>query len=107
MSLVCARQQENYTMKLVVVQLSDIHFKAQSDRVLGRADQIVNAARSIDPACEAYLLAYSGDIAYSGKPDEYSVASKFLNEIHDGLVSQTVAQRVWEASLPGNHDCLL
>lgn len=46
----------------------------------------------------------SGDIAYSGKPEEYAQAGVFFDKLIEELTSENAAL-VRVAFVPGNHDC--
>ncbi len=52
--------------KIAIVQLSDIHFKANSNVVTSRTEKIVAALRPTLEAVDAVIFAISGDIANSG-----------------------------------------
>ena len=58
-------------MKLVIVQLSDIHIKTADDLILQKAHKIVSAIKSVEPTATAFLLAVTGDIAYSGIKEQH------------------------------------
>ena len=73
-----------------------MHLSSESDEALTRADAINAAVQSkIRHEC-SLLVAYTGDITFSGKTREYETATRFLDQVQDRLGSVV---------LPGNHDC--
>ena len=89
-------------MKLVIVQLSDIHIKTADDLILQKAHKIVSAIKSVEPTATAFLLAVTGDIAYSGIKEQYKLALPFLSSIRDSLITPDAP--VLQFCIPGNHD---
>src|ERR1700730_6936277 len=89
-------------MKLVVVQLSDIHIKTSSDVILRRTKEIAIAIKNVAPTADAYLLAITGDVAYSGTKDQYAFAAQFVIALMDEL--KAIGKPVFEFVIPGNHD---
>ena len=94
-------------MKLIIAQLSDIHIYGPDDIIHLRSDQIAKAILATNPSAEGCLLAYSGDIAYSGLQEQYEIASKLLDSIKSDLSRRRPGIQVEEAFVPGNHDCVL
>lgn len=91
-------------MKILLIHLSDIHFKSHSDPILTCARSIASTANSRIHNTSAVFIVISGDIAYSGKRSEYEVASAFLEEIKSALSEETDVPIHFILS-PGNHDC--
>lgn len=90
---------------LVFLHLSDIHFSRHSSTTYDpdldlRRELVADAARMKEKtkACSGILI--SGDIAFSGKPEEYSKARDWLREICHVL--DCPEEAVWV--IPGNHD---
>jgi predicted MPP superfamily phosphohydrolase len=93
-------------MRLLVLQLSDIHIANESDAVLPRARKIVEAIRNVDYELDLCVVAITGDIAFSGSEDEYVLALEFLGALTSQLrtdLNQTPPVKV--VMVPGNHDC--
>lgn len=91
--------------KLMAIQLSDIHIKSARDKnsVLTKIDKLADALRAyaeIKQAKEA-LLIISGDIAFSGKSEEYEIFAQFL----ESLRSKLTDLKLYPVLVPGNHDC--
>src|ERR1039458_5391037 len=88
------------------VQLSDIHFGQERDGTLVKHEDVrmhllTDAASFADARGPANLVIVVGDIAYSGKTDEYKIAEEWLDRL-------TVAVKCDETDVcvvPGNHDC--
>jgi predicted MPP superfamily phosphohydrolase len=89
-------------LKLAIVQLSDIHIKTPEDLVLQRASKIVSAVKNVAPVATAYLLAVTGDIAYSGTKEQYQLAASLCLSLVGGLKSRDTS--VLQFFIPGNHD---
>jgi hypothetical protein len=94
-------------MRLLVVQLSDIHFRAVSNPVSERTDHIIGAICSIMPMPEACLVLVTGDVAYSGEPGQYKQAAAFFTGLQDKLRARFGTEKVRLDYIPGNHDCSL
>ncbi|MFZ1202841.1 MAG: hypothetical protein WAN97_00905, partial [Candidatus Acidiferrales bacterium] len=75
----------NFEMKICIVQLSDIHVKRSDDSVLGRGRSVATSAINAASSADAYLLAVSGDIAFSGRSEQYKLAERFLGEVRSQL----------------------
>lgn len=91
---------------LTFVHLSDIHFRNRDHLTEFDLDQGIRRALLDDIASKpAHGADYdgiliTGDIAFSGDPKEYAIASQFLNEVYErtgDLATKTMM-------VPGNHD---
>ena len=98
-------------MKLMLLHLSDLHITGNSDVILTRNSQIVDAVKNLEHSLDMCVVVVTGDIAYSGTDDQYLVAMEFFDSLRDLLI-----QKLSEASvkaqvpvsfvmIPGNHDC--
>jgi hypothetical protein len=90
---------------LVFLHLSDIHFNKkwhdhyELDQDL--RDQIENDVRSVrDQFTRVQGVLVSGDVAFSGRKEEYSIALEWLKRLCD--LAGCREQDVW--CVPGNHD---
>jgi hypothetical protein len=92
-------------MKLAVLHLSDIHLKDEVNLITGRVERIVAALRSVEVPFDACLIAVTGDIAFSGKATEYSLAETFFSNIKAGVKEIDPTRSVSIVFVPGNHDC--
>ena len=93
-------------MRVLIVQLSDIHFRGTDDPVLSKAGRIVDAVRGLDYHVSACVVVLSGDITFGGKEDEFLVALEFVDELKQRLTSELANEvPVHVVAVPGNHDC--
>lgn len=93
-------------MRLLLVQLSDIHLRTSGNSVLDRRGPIVRALQNLEPDLEACILLFTGDIAYSGNSDEYYLALDFIGKLQNELQGALPKNApVFVAAIPGNHDC--
>ena len=65
-------------MKLALIHLSDIHLKKESDPILKRGSELASALRMTVAIADNIVILITGDIAFSGKPEEYQIASRFF-----------------------------
>jgi hypothetical protein len=97
---------ENYPPTLLLMHLSDIHFRRgrsndpyDLDAVLRQqlADDVEEQIHTLGPV---NTILVSGDIAYSGHADEYVTASQWLMQLGErlGCESENIL------TVPGNHD---
>jgi len=91
-------------MELGIVHLSDLHFRANTDyhNKLGKLINLTSAKLS---QADAIYIIVSGDIAFSGKKDEYEHATKFFNLFKQILSKERKEKSIRIISIPGNHDC--
>lgn len=47
----------------------------------------------------------SGDVAFSGLPDEYKLATEFITRLKKSLASSNPNVEIFVIVIPGNHDC--
>jgi len=93
-------------MKIALVHLSDIHLRSSHDVVLTRKKYFVAACRPVFQECDHAIIVVSGDIAFSGKKEEYDIAYSFFKDIEASLVEEHRNIKTFNWVLvPGNHDC--
>ena len=68
-------------MHLLLLHLSDIHIADERDPVLTRASMIARAAASCASEPVRCVVLVTGDIAFSGKEEEYELARAFMTEL--------------------------
>ncbi len=90
-------------MKVRIIQLCDIHTKADTEESVLNATRIINALSSLEPA-DKYIIAMSGDIAFSGKHDEYNKVYEFIHDIFSNKSLSRTEQYIECLCVPGNHD---
>lgn len=91
-------------MGLSVIHFSDIHIKSPDDLIMKRIEQVKSACASVIVPGNDVLLLVSGDIAFSGKIDQYNCAYALFDSIANYLKEQRNAT-IHYAFVPGNHDC--
>lgn len=91
-------------MAIVVLHLSDIHIRSTNDWILDKAQKIACCAYASLHDASAVFVVVSGDIAYSGKSDEYEAAKSFFNKIRDAITDGKCIP-IHFVFAPGNHDC--
>ena len=73
-------------MKLQLIHLSDMHFSKKSDPYEIQIDKMMQAMNTVDDADE-YIIVVSGDLAASGRCNEYKYVSNLV-----GAISKTVRE---------------
>src|ERR1700733_5503501 len=94
-------------MRLLVLQLSDIHFQSHANPIEERRDSLVQAVLSIHPYPDACLILITGDIANSGESAQYDRASAFFKSLKHLIGCAIGHDNVVLDYIPGNHDCNL
>jgi hypothetical protein len=89
-------------MTIALIQLSDIHINNFRNEALDRASNIRSAVRSCIESPELVVLLYTGDIAFSGKQEQYHLANEFCSELKALFENDGIATS--EHFIPGNHD---
>lgn len=92
-------------MKFAIVHLSDLHFKSKSDVGFKRLDKLANAISFACSPDERMLVLVTGDIANTGAPEEYEVATDFFRQLLIGLKLEFENSKSPIVFIPGNHDC--
>lgn len=93
-------------MSVAIIHLTDIHMvsNASQNIILSRKQQLVDACYSALSNNDSVIIVISGDIAYSGKSEEYENAFELIYYLQDGLGKYlNCAPDVF--MVPGNHDC--
>jgi hypothetical protein len=93
--------------RLTIAHLSDIHLEKSGNPVTDVTAQIAKAISSVEPSPSRVLVIVSGDIAFSGRSTEYSVALRFFKDLETHLQGLCHSAPVQFVSVPGNHDCVL
>ena len=93
-------------MRILLVQLSDMHVRTSGNSLSEKGARIVSAIQNLEPDLEACILLFTGDIAFSGDADEYYVALGFIGQLQIDLRNAFPRHvPVYVAVIPGNHDC--
>lgn len=91
-------------MKILLIQLSDIHFKSENNSILEKEEQLFEAIRNTTLDYEKIFLLVTGDSAFSGKIEEFDIANEFIEALK-GKISKYSKKEVVCITIPGNHDC--
>lgn len=91
-------------MKTALLVLSDIHISSKLDPILGLPGPIACACYATLPLVDAVIVLIAGDVAFSGKSDQYDLALEFFQEIGRRLRAERDIP-VHFVVVPGNHDC--
>jgi hypothetical protein len=93
-------------MKTLILHLSDVHIQSANDPIIARRTKIIEAIRNIEFALDGAAVVVSGDIAYSGKEDQYLSAMEFVESLcRDMQRELNQSARIPCIVVPGNHDC--
>jgi hypothetical protein len=88
---------------VAIVHLSDIHIRSARDEAVRRISLAGKAAQRHLKKSDTVIAMITGDIAFSGKPEEYDVALSACKELAS-ILQQQVDQNVSWILVPGNHD---
>lgn len=92
-------------MKLLIVHLSDIHLHIKENPAVAKFPFITKALQNEEVQLDGVIVVVAGDIAYSGKADEYKLATENLSRLQKELAEKTKVDDVRFIFVPGNHDC--
>ena len=93
-------------MKIAIVHISDIHFRSPHDLVIARRKFFIAACRTVFPDINHTVFVISGDIANTGKKEEYEVAYSYFCELEQNLKKEHKHIQTFNwVFVPGNHDC--
>ena len=87
-------------MKVVFLHLCDMHINSN----INGSDLILNALKGNFDFDESVVI-ISGDVAFSGKESQYTIAKKFIDDISSGLKIISKSKNLPNILVvPGNHD---
>jgi DNA repair exonuclease SbcCD nuclease subunit len=92
-------------MKLLIVHLSDLHLQVKGNPVVAKFPFITKALQNEEVELDGVIVVVSGDIAFSGKLSEYTVATECLQGLQKELVDKMKVGDIRFVFVPGNHDC--
>lgn len=91
-------------MNILFLHLSDIHLESRFSLNPFHLKKIVDAVRSQKPFDSIFLI-LSGDIANSGKANEYDVAYKMVGRLINSIKEECdYHDKIYILMVPGNHD---
>jgi hypothetical protein len=88
--------------KLALLHLSDIHFKTGKNVIVDRVSDIAKVVASFSHEVDKVLLVISGDIAFSGLKQEYTIAEGFIADLLQALARSKVATAEDIVIVPGS-----
>lgn len=93
-------------MKIGILHLTDAHISSKNDFICSKTSKIVAAIKNVFEECEKIYIAFTGDIAKTGKKEEYIIAKEFLDSIRS-LLKTLYSDKLYPDIIitPGNHDC--
>lgn len=92
------------TMKIALMQISDMHFVKEQFLDYNKITKIAVSLREFGHV-DKLLLFLVGDLAFSGKKEEYETVSKFVNKLMNYLkIYKVFFERINIFCIPGNHD---
>lgn len=91
-------------MSALILHITDIHISDAANPILSRANLIARCLNSNLPSATIVFFVITGDIAMSGKKEEYDLAEIFFRELVDEVKSQKDVP-IEFLIVPGNHDC--
>ena len=96
-------------MELLLVHLTDIHIRDDEDLdvLSSRTDSIGGAICNhiTNPDETEVVFCVTGDLAFSGKDDQYAAAGLILDEIYSLINKRYSKVGIHSVFVPGNHDC--
>jgi hypothetical protein len=92
-------------VKFIVLHLSDLHIKERGNYILERVAQIKDAVQTVAQDVNHFFIVICGDIAFSGKAEQYKVVSDFLEDLESKLKTIRDSIKLEYVLVPGNHDC--
>lgn len=91
-------------MSFSVIHFSDIHFTGENDTLTNKVEKLKTACVSSLPSNGVVVIVISGDIAFSGKKQQYDLAREMLESVTQYITEQK-RSKVYVVCSPGNHDC--
>jgi hypothetical protein len=89
-------------MKIVIYHLSDLHIEKEKDIKVSNVHKIVDVLNSIGNF-DMVLIIASGDIAFSGRHEQYDAAYHMFGTIISSIKNK-FKKNVYMLAVPGNHD---
>ena len=91
-------------MKIGIIHITDVHFTIKTS-LEKKVTSLVRAATNDFAGVGKVYIIISGDIAYSGRKEEYEKAWSFLSVVKQFLSSELKNIDIKFVIVPGNHDC--
>lgn len=91
-------------MKALIIHCSDIHLKESGNYIKDKLDKFIESFQNYCYEYDVLFLVITGDIAYSGKTEEYLQAIEFIDQVKDEIKEYS-KKELNIVMIPGNHDC--
>lgn len=91
-------------MRVTILHLTDLHFTSNTD-IKEKIQPLVNLLSNEAQSINYLYIILSGDLAYSGKKEEYETFNKFISPIRTLLTGNMESLQIKTLLVPGNHDC--
>lgn len=96
-------------MKIAILHLSDMHIdNGNYQWLIKKTEQIVSAVWNDFSECGKIIIVVSGDIANSGKKEQYDYAKNFFKALLRSFAEKKLGDTELDNKIicvPGNHDC--
>ena len=93
-------------MKILIVQLSDMHCKSQDGEYSLKIRKAAVALKTLGPVQSAVVI-FSGDLTNSASKNEFKAGKKILKGFLSELQTEIGCKRIPLLIVPGNHDMFL
>lgn len=90
-------------MKLLFVQLSDMHCKASDKNLTQKLEKAVSAIKTLGKIDQAVLV-FSGDLTDTNSSEEYRIGRRLLGKFVEDLATALKCSWIYTEIVPGNHD---
>ncbi len=93
-------------MKTAIIHISDFHIRENDHIISEKIDKMISALNVLGKI-DKYIVIFSGDLAYSGKVNEYKKTKFITGSILKKLLELSNNEKVEFLMVPGNHDMVL
>lgn len=93
-------------MKLLLVQLSDMHCRVSDERLTEKIDRAVDALGTLAPIDKVVLI-FSGDLTNDGSKRQLETGKRMVGHFLSGLSNKLDCGFIKTLIVPGNHDMVL
>lgn len=93
-------------MKLLFIQLSDMHCQATDFSLAQKIEKVAAALNTLSPIDEAFLI-FSGDLTNSAEPQEFQVGRAIIEKLISKISEKLNCGPISTLIVPGNHDMVL